>query len=200
MPDMPPRWPLVRPPRQAQGGGAAAPFGNSGAPGIPMGSTSRSLRSLNTGDERGRFTERVFVFPPFAGVVPGGDGQQSTIEVTSNRTGLMRLVALRGVILSATDPTPYDAANLKLRLQINGTEDFTTSGQQVNPVSFAILFANTAAPWWWYACPPRIKSGDMLQVTITNTLPGGEGANIMVPEVALRLVDDEYWQAYYGGG
>ncbi len=195
----PPRNPMMRPPRAASGGDANAPYGNSGTPGVP----TRAARGVDLGDDdgRGRFTERVFVFPAFQPVAPGGTEQSSQIEVTANRGNAMRLVAFRGIIqLTSSSPNPYDAALTKLKLSINGTEDFTTSGQRVNPVSFAMLFASTAAPWWWYAAPPRLIAGDQLQCTCVNDTPVGEGANTITPEVAVRLVDERYWLALYGGG
>ncbi len=193
----PPRYPMVRPARAASGGVANAPMGNSGAPGIPT--RGASLDADMGNDGRGRFTERIFVFPPFAPVAPGGGEQSSQIEVTSNRTKKMRMVAMRGIIKVATDPTPFDTALLQLRLQINGVEDFTTSGQRVNPASFSILFASTAAPWFWWSAPPQLNAGDQLQCTVTNSGPISEGGNIMTPEVAVRLVDERYWLALYGG-
>jgi hypothetical protein len=200
------RTPLVRPPRFAMGGGAASAFGNSGAPGVPS-PTSRRAAALAiqyADDERGRFTERIFEFPQFNALAGGGaaivaaqDTQQ--IEITSNRTDFVRLVALRGT-LQATSTLPLtglELAQLMLRLQINGEEDLTTSGQTSNPVSFAALFANSAAPWLWFAAPPRLRVGDVLQATVTNIGPAIE-EHFLVPEVTCRIVDDQWWRALYG--
>ncbi|HEY2570820.1 MAG TPA: hypothetical protein VGI27_05075, partial [Solirubrobacteraceae bacterium] len=82
------------------------------------------------------------------------------------------------------------------RLQINGQEDLTTAGQVSGTASFASLFANNSAPWLWFAAPPRLRTGDEIQVTVTSTLPGGEA--VLTPEVVLRLVDDEWWRLLYG--
>lgn len=201
------RSPLVRPPRFAQGGGVASAFGNSGAPSVPVPGTRRGrmLGIQYADDERGRFTERIFEFPQFPALTAGGStvatAQSSqTIQVTSNRTSFLRLVALRGILqLSSGDLTGFETANLMLRLQINGEEDLTTSGQKSNPSSFAMLFANPTAPWLWMACPPRLRVGDLIQATVTNVTPGGEGVPSLTPEIALRLVDDEWWRALYGG-
>jgi hypothetical protein len=201
------RVPLVRPPRFAQGGGAASAFGEtSGSPAVPTPSSrrGRELQIQYADDERGRFTERVFVFPQFAALVPGGSSvagaqQQQTIQVMSNRTSFVRLVALRGILTNSTvvPLTGLELANLQLRLQINGEEDLTTSGQQSNPASFATLFAEQTAPWFWFACPPRLRVGDILEATVTNNTPLA-GATL-TPEVACRLVDDQWWRALYGG-
>jgi hypothetical protein len=202
------RTPLVRPPRFAMGGGAADAFGGSGAPAVPV-PTSRRGREIAmqyADDERGRFTERVFVFPTFDPLVPGGSQtvgaeESQTVQVMSNRTSFVRLVALRGILkFSNKLPlTGLELANLELRLQINGEEDLTTSGQQVNPASFATLFSQQTAPWFWMACPPRLRVGDILQATVTNTYPVSELSPNLTPEVSVRLVDDEWWMALYGG-
>lgn len=201
------RTPLVRPPRFAQGGGAASAFGElSGSPAVPTPDSrrGRELQIQYADDERGRFTERVFIFPQFAGLVAGGSTvagatQQQVIQVMSNRTSFVRLVALRGILANSTT-TPLsglELAALQLRLQINGEEDLTTSGQQSNPASFATLFAEQTAPWFWFACPPRLRVGDILEATVTNNLTVG-GATL-TPEVACRIVDDQWWRALYGG-
>lgn len=203
----PAQRPLVRPPRFAQGGGVASAFGSSGAPAVPVPGTRRGkmLAIQYADDERGRFTERIFPFPQFPALTPGGltvaTAQSSQqIEVTSNRTSFVRLVALRGILQASTeDLTGFELANLFLRLQINGEEDLTTGGNQAGPASFDMLFATPTAPWLWMACPPRLRVGDTLQCTIFNALATGETVPSLTPQVALRLVDDEWWRALYGG-
>src|SRR4051812_23450528 len=128
------RVPLVRPARFAMGGGAASAFGNSGAPGVPSPNSERgrALAVQYADDERGRFTERLFPFPDFAALQPGGSTvpaavNTQSIEVVSNRTDFVRLVAFRGVItFSDRSPTAFDLANLKLQLSINSEEDLMT--------------------------------------------------------------------------
>jgi hypothetical protein len=203
----PAQRPLVRPPRFAQGGGVASAFGSSGAPAVPVPGTRRGrmLGIQYADDERGRFTERVFPFPQFPALTPGGlpiaSAQSSQqIEVTSNRSPFLRLVSLRGILQASTeDLTGFELANLFLRLQINGEEDLTTGGNQAGPASFDMLFAQPTAPWFWMACPPRLRVGDTLQCTIFNGLAAGEGVPSLTPQVALRMVDDEWWRALYGG-
>lgn len=201
------RIPMVRPPRFASGGGAAAAFGMSGAPAVPVPNSRRGriLAQQYADDARGRFTERVFEFPPYDALVPGGStvvgaSQMQTVQVVSNRTSFVRLVALRGILkMSSTTPlTGLELANLMLRLQINGEEDLITSGESSNPSSFEILFSNTTAPWYWFAAPPRLRVGDQLQATITNDL-SVESETDLTPELAARIVDDKWWMALYGG-
>jgi hypothetical protein len=204
-----PRTPLVRTPRFAQGGGAASAFGElSGAPAVPTPNSrrGRELQIQYADDERGRFTERVFICPQFPALIPGGSSvvgafAAQTVQIMSNRTSFVRLVACRGILQNSnTVPlTGLELAFLALRLQINGEEDLTTSGQQSNPASFATLFAEQTAPWFWFACPPRLRVGDILQATVTNVAPVGGASPTLTPEVAFRIVDDEWWRALYGG-
>ena len=196
----PQRARLVRPPRFAQGGGAAAPFGMSGAPDIatPRDQRAQDLARQFADDVRGRFTERVFRFPDVPLIAPGTQSNQSTIEIQSNRTSFVRLVALRGGIKSssAAVPGPYDLANITLLLSINGEENFTTDGQAAVFEEFDGLFSNTSAPWFWYAAPPRLRVGDNLSATFKNTLTG-EAASLQ-PYLLARIVDDAWWRALYG--
>jgi hypothetical protein len=199
------RIPLVRPSRFAMGGGAASAYGDSGAPGVPTPGSRRaaSLAIQYADDERGRFTERIFEFPQFKPLVggnPPGNTDSQIIEVVSNRTDFVRLVALRGTLQNATvlPLSGLELAQLMLRLQINGEEDLTTSGVVTNPSSFAALFANSAAPWLWFSAPPRLRVGDIIQATVTSIVPESEGATVLTPEVTLRLVDDQWWRALYG--
>jgi len=199
------RIPLVRPPRLV-GGSVASAFGDSGAPGLPQpGSLEATDLAISyANDERGRWTERVFEFPQFLALAPGGASvaaavNTQSIQVTGNRTDFVRLVAARGVLQNSTvvPLSGLETANLLLRLQINGEEDFTTSGPNISsPSSFAMLFANAAAPWFWYAAPPRLRIGEIVLATVTNNLALG-GATL-TPEVALRFVDDEWWRELYG--
>lgn len=200
------RIPLVKPPRFAGGGGAASAFGDSGAPMVPRPGSRRAeeLQEQYADDERGRFTERVFEFPQYGALAPGGAAvaaavQTQQVEVVSNRTDFVRLVALRGVLQNTTvlPLTGLELSFLQLRLQINGEEDFTTSGLVGGVSSFAALFANAAAPWFWFAAPPRLRVGDILLATVTNIAPAAGGATL-TPEVCARLVDDEWWRALYG--
>lgn len=190
--------PMVRPPRFAHGGGAADAFGGSGAPGLSPGRDARDLSVQYSDDERGRFTERIFAFPQFAALPAVGGTDSQTIQVTSVRSSFVRLVALRGVLqMSSILPlTGLERAALMLRVQIDGEEDLTTSGTTSNPASFAALFADSSAPWLWFAAPPRLRVGDIIQATVTNnSLLAGPA---LTPEVVCRLVDDEWWQSLYG--
>jgi hypothetical protein len=199
------RIPLVRPSRFAMGGGAADAYGGSGAPGIPTPGSRRaaSLAIQYADDERGRFTERIFEFPQFKPLVPGPapvSVDQQIVEVVSNRTDFVRLVALRGTLQNSSvlPLSGLELAQMMLRLQINGEEDLTTSGVITNPVSFAALFANSAAPWLWFSAPPRLRVGDIVMATVSSIVPVGDGAPTLTPEVTLRLVDDQWWRALYG--
>lgn len=201
------RIPMVRPPRFAQGGGAAEAFGMSGAPPAPRPSSRRGklLAIQYADDERGRFTERVFTIPQFAALAPGGPTvpaatQQQTVQAVSNRTSFVRMVAVRGVLqFSNTLPlTGLELANLTIDIQLDGEENLFTSGdKQTRDPTFAELFSNESAPWFWFAAPPRLRVGDTMLVTCTNIFPASTEI-VLTPAVSFRFVDDRWWQAMYG--
>ena len=155
-------------------------------------------------DERGRFTERILKVEPFTPLDPGGAPvstatQQRVNVVTSNRTSFVRVVAVRGVLKLSDSPlTGLEEANLLLQVQLNGEELLVTSGETGGiPTSFAELFATDAAPWFWFAAPPRLRVGDTLVTIVTNDLPATSEIHL-TPAVSYRLVDDQWWQAMYG--
>lgn len=200
------RIPMVRPPMHA-GGGVGDPFGNSGAPGLPPAGESagraRDEMIQRYALARGRWFERVFVFPPFltfeAATGPATDTQ--FIDVKSNGGSFVRLVAMRGVVNtfgSAGAGNNFEARNTFLQLEIDGMEDFTTSGKQIQPISFATAFAEDSAPWLWLAAPPILRVGETVAATVTvnqGQIPSEVGWQ---PELALRLVDDDVWCELYG--
>jgi hypothetical protein len=188
---------LVRPPRQAGGGAASPSFGLSGAPDVPRpGSRRGKMLEIQVGDdERGRFTERVFEFDPFTPLAFGAVPIQQTVQIVSNRTSFVRLVAMRGVLSnsSVTPLTGLEEANLLLSLSINGEEDAITNGKNATSSSFAELFA-PIAPWYWWAAPPRLRVSDTLMARVNNALSGEE---VFAARLALRIVDDQWWRAMY---
>lgn len=196
--------PFVPPPRMQQGGGRAAPFGPNapGLAGVDPNSQAGRIARLAAENDRGRFTERIFVFPQFDPLEAGGPTnaasvQSKTINITTNRSPILRLVAFRG-ILQFSDTLPLnglETANLLVSLSINGEEELTTEGGSGGPVSIASLCSSNVAPWFFFAAPPVLRNGDTMQVTVTNNFE--EGATL-TPEISLRLVDDEWWQALYG--
>lgn len=192
--------PLVRPPQWAQGSGQP-PYGTSGAPGNPQPGTQRARDLLTqiSDDARGRFTERVFRFPDFGNIATGNSSPAVQIQVTSNRTSFLRLVAMRGGLKNAqtTPLTGLELGGLTLRLQINGSEDLTTNGQGEINAEFDGLFS-PIAPWFWFAAPPRLRVGEQVQATVTNNFnASGEGSGL-TPYLMLRMVDDEFWRELYG--
>lgn len=199
--------PVVRPPLHA-GGGVGDPNGNSGAPGLPPGGISGAKRADDEARElyalaRGRFVERLFVFPDFAVFeqATGGDVDTQQIDIKSNGDSFVRLVAMRGVVNtfgSFGAGNNFELKNTFLQLEADGLEDFTTSGKTVLPVSFDVAFSESAAPWLWLAAPPLLRVGETLAATIRVNqaqIPAEIGWQ---PQLALRLVDDSIWCALYG--
>jgi hypothetical protein len=196
---------MVRPPRFAQGNGEP-PFGGSGAPGLPQPLTQRAidLARQDADDNRGRFTERIFVFPEFGSIAAGSTAPSQSIKIVSNRTSFVRMVAMRGGITNgpigpgpgpgAGFPLQQIMANTLLRLQINGQEDASTNGDGSIPMNFDALFS-PVAPWFWWAAPPRMRVSDTVQATIAIN---AFAEAFVQPYLELRMVDDEWWQELYG--
>jgi len=202
---MPRRIPMVRPPMHA-GGGVGDPFGNSGAPGLPPDSEgaerARDEAVQRYALARGRWFERVFVFPDFLvfdAASLATDTQQ--IDVKSNGDSFVRLVALRGTVNtfgSAGAGNDFELRNTFLQIEIDGLEDFTTSGKTIQPISFACAFSDSAAPWLWLSAPPILRVGETVAATVTviqAQIPSEVGWQ---PQLAFRLVDDNVWCELYG--
>ena len=143
----------------------------------------------------GIFTERIQDFP-FPAIAAGdfATAGLSPQTVTSMGGRYIRCLAIRGVTRSDADPpTGQERAAARLRVQLNGQNDWI-GGNETGFASFAALFDEEAAPWFWFLSPPLFRAGDQLQLTVQNTSPGD---TILTPEVALRLIDDELWQELY---
>lgn len=203
----PRRIPGVRPPMHA-GGGVGDPFGNSGAPGMPPPSES-AKRARDEAIERyalarGRWFERLFIFPAFdtfAASTPTLVESTQSIDIKSNGDSFVRLVAMRGVVATfgaAPLGGNYETVHTFFQMEIDGLEDFTTSGRTVQPSSFDMAFSESAAPWLWLAAPPILRVGETVavKVTIDPTVITGEVA--WQPQFGLRLVDDNVWCELYG--
>lgn len=194
------RVPLVRPPRLESGGGFAAPNG-LGAPGLAVAETqAQQDTAIQVMDAAsGRFVERVLEWPPFAALGPGISTGAQTVQIMGLQSAFVRLVAMRGG-LKLTNQFPLtglESANLALRLQVDGENDLTTSGQQTFPSEFDGLFTQTA-PWFWFSSPPRLRINDQLQATITNTFAVGGGGPTLTPYFMVRIVEDKWWTELYG--
>jgi len=189
------------------GGGAALPFG-SGAPGLPSPGTKRAAELARQwrDDARGRFTERLFVFPDSGLVAPNTQTENSQgVPIVSNRTSFVRLVAIKGSILSSISEganvyeAGVDEANMRLRLQINGEEDLVTTGQGSGFAPYSDLFQPTA-PWLWFAAPPRLRVNDVLLANWENTYGTADSpiTKNLCATLTARICDDRWWQALYG--
>jgi hypothetical protein len=204
---MPPRIPMVRPPMHA-GGGVGDPFGNSGAPGMPPPGGESVERARDDVVQRyalarGRWFERVFVFPDFAILTNASttDNDTQQIDVKSNGDSFVRLVAMRGTVNtygSAGAGNDFELRNTFLQLEIDGLEDFTTSGKTIQPISFANAFSDSAAPWVWLAAPPILRVGETISATVSMILAQIPDEVGWQAQFALRLVDDNVWCELYG--
>ncbi len=110
----------------------------------------------------------------------------------------MRFVAMRGAFTLQTRPNllvPLIPANLRIRLQL-AQSDYTDKAPR-NDTSFAMLFSDESSPWYWFASPPRMRTGDLLNVTLRNAFSPGEGTPVITPEFAVRFIDDALWELLY---
>lgn len=144
----------------------------------------------------GIFTERVQDFP-FAAINPGfsaNPGVQPFVPFNVQSMGgrYVRCLAIRGVASSGDALTGLELAALRLRLQLNGQNDWI-GGNDTNDASFAALFDDETAPWFWFLSPPLMRAGNQLTLTVTNTSED----LVLTPEVALRFIDDDLWQELY---
>lgn len=209
----PGRIPMVKPPMQSSSGGGpmgAPSWGESGAPGMPPSEDAKRAR-----DEmvqrytlaRGRFFERVFTFPNLQAISAAGsplpNNTVGRVDVKSNGGSFVRCVAMRGTAVRSDGAglsAGLELAQLFLLLSVDGVEDFTTSGQATQPVSYETLFSEAAAPWFWFAAPPLLRVSETLSATISTTFQAtsGETQVTLTPQLTLRLIDDDAWCALYG--
>jgi len=186
-------------------------------PGAPVPATSRAaLLARQRAEEGAHFKERVLEFPAFTTISPGAPSSTVRTAVPSNGGRFVRLVAMRGVIQSTNTPpvTGLEPAGVLLRLVLNGTDDLIRSELGgSNSASFDMLFSHTngvyiipaqldatltSDPWFWFAAPPRLRAGDLLQATVSN-IATFEGGPSLLPELALRIVDAAWWERFYLG-
>jgi hypothetical protein len=167
-------------------------------PRVPVPSSRRGREHAiqrNDVNTDGYFVERLFDFP-FGEILPG-HSQSVNMRVMSMGGRYIVLPAIRGVLtFGQRNPlSGLELSNLMLRLVLNGQDDWIHDGQGGNSASFAALFSNPLAPWFWFEHPFRLRAGDNLLATITNNFEG-EG-NDMTPALTLRMMDaDIYWDLY----
>jgi hypothetical protein len=143
----------------------------------------------------GYFVERVFSYP-FGPIAPG-DSAEVNMRIMSLGSRYVVCPAMRGSLgFSSRTLTGLELGQLELQLKLNALDDWITDGEGGNTASLGLLFARQPSPWFWFAHPHRLRTGDNLIATITNTAEG-ETAPTLRPELLLRLMDaDIYWDLY----
>lgn len=159
----------------------------------PYSLRGRMLARQRKDDAAGRFPDRIFAFnfTPIA----AGASQTLTLPVTSMGGRHVRLLALQARVFLPDGGSPLgnELSKTRLLLQINGQENFV-SGNADNTVSLAMLVGrDQQSSWYWWRAAPRMRAGDILRVTLFNTLPGGEGSVRVQPQFAVRMIDDALW-------
>jgi hypothetical protein len=160
----------------------------------PHSRRGRWLARQRADDAAGRFNERAFVFQIPA--IAGGDSGEVIIPITSQGGKYVRLLSMRGVVVSSASPSPFDATAASLQLQLNGQADMIVGGESENACSFAMLFSDRRAPWLWFQSPPLMRTGDMLRLVVRNGYEG-ESPPTLTPEVTFRIIDDDLWQELF---
>jgi hypothetical protein len=179
-------------------GGARSP-GKSpiAVPDVPTRASRRgaSVESQRADANDGRFTERFleFIFPP----IPPGTSATVRLAMQSMGGRFTRITGLRGTLLTTSAPEfGLGLANLLLKFQLGAAQDMIVNGQGFT--SLAILCGGSPDPWFHFAAPPRIRTGDTMQATFFNAgfLEGG-AAPTLQPEFTIKIIDDEIYRRLY---
>jgi hypothetical protein len=142
------------------------------------------------------FVERIFEFP-FATLAPGAS-QSVNLRIMSMGGPYVVMVAMRGTLeFSNRALTGLELGFLRLRLVLNGLDDWISDGGSGNEASMAALFSGSPAPWLWLSKPTRLRAGDNLIATIRNAGISFETAPTLRPQLLVRLADEQaYWTLY----
>lgn len=167
-------------------------------PEVPRPATrrGRDLAQQRLDASRGRWNERILpmVFGRLTGVAP-----QQTVQTPIQSLGsrYVRMLGFRGVLVADNSSLlGVELASLRLQLLVNGQENLISS-ENANTASFAALFSDDSAPWYWFAAPPRMRTGDVLTATIIMVLALGEGTPQLTPELDFMMMDDEIFRELY---
>lgn len=171
-------------------------------PQVPTPSSRRGRSLAVQLDDRslGRFQDRFLEFNYPA--LPRFTFNTQRVQVPSMGGRFVRVLALRTTLLHTSDATQtgVELASLLLRVQVGAATDLivTSGGNQGNFTSFSILNGGEPDPWFYFASPPRLVSGDTLQATVTNGAFVESGAApTLTPEVTMRIMDDATWRHLY---
>jgi len=151
----------------------------------PASRRGRDLASQRADDARGRFYEKLHTYD--FGAVGAGAKVDARLQVPSLGGRFVRLVAWRGD--TENGGPSYLGRLVRVGLMVNA--EHLIAGAPANNASFATLFGYDPkkSPWFWFASPPRLRAGDTLVARITNA---NDSATV-IPNVALRLVDEDWW-------
>lgn len=191
------------PSRRVFGGARSRGVPLVGSPIVPREATRRGRSHQIQEDDRtaGRFTERFLEFQ-YDPLPPTGASQLIKNAVQSMGSRYIRMLGVRVTVVGSNLPlVGLEPAWLYLQLQIGAEEDWiTTQGlsRVKNSVSFAALNSGSPDPWFWFASPPRLTTGDTLQATVTNNPPADAGIfPTLIVTVTMKVVDDRLYTDLY---
>lgn len=143
----------------------------------------------------GYFVERFFKYD-FPTLAPGQTAEVN-MRVMSMGSRYIVMPAMRAALTFSSRALRGDElAHLQLRLKLNALDDWINDGQGGNTASLAGLFARSPSPWFWFTHPHRLRAGDNLIATLSNTF-SGETLPDLRAEIVLRMMDaDIYWDLY----
>jgi hypothetical protein len=156
-------------------------------------------RRQRADDAEGRFFDRLWVFPfdPQT-FVDRTTTTEAELSAMSQGARHIRVLALRAVLVGLDNPTAtptaLDTAQLRLRLQLNGS-DWATDEIGGQDVSFAIL-CTKKSPWYWFEGPLIVRSGDLLHATVRAAPRAGEAVGLL-PALSMRVMDARLYDRLY---
>jgi hypothetical protein len=158
----------------------------------PASRRGRDVAAQRIDGAAGRFNERILVLPRM--VTPPLVTQSQNVLSLGGR--FVRVLGMRGTLVDSTQVLQgVELANLRVRVLLNAESDLITG--DTNFSSFGTLFGDPESPWYWFAAPARLRSGDKLAVTVNSTLALGEGTPIQTVEFAFLVQDDDVYQELY---
>lgn len=166
---------------------------------------------------RGRFNERLTVWNFPLDVTTKTATVKHKVHSLGGRW--VKWIAMRGIVTASNVRLQGDElSQLKLRVQLNGQDDLIMCEGQVgavalgrqNTVSFASLFGTESGPAlgfprgdsndcppYVFASPPKLRTSDILTLTVTSVVNRGEGTPNLQAQLAATFIDADLYDELY---